>query len=56
MGTGNSYATPHIAGIAALILAKHRELTVFQLKNVLYYTSKNVREALQSKREEMTGG
>ena len=56
VGTGNSYATPHIAGIAALILAKHRELTVFQLKNVLYYTSRNVREALQSKREEMTSG
>ena len=42
MGTGNSYATPHISGIAALILAKHPELTPFQLKSVLYLTADNV--------------
>jgi subtilisin len=48
VGTGNSYATPHIAGMTALILAKHRHLTPFQLKTVLYYTAKNVREALQT--------
>jgi subtilisin family serine protease len=46
MGTGNSYAAPHIAGLAALILSKHPHLTPFQLKTVLYYTAKNVREAL----------
>jgi subtilisin family serine protease len=46
VGTGNSYAAPHIAGLAALILSKHRELTPFQLKTILYYTAKNVREAL----------
>jgi subtilisin family serine protease len=46
VATGNSFATPHIAGIVALILAKHRELTPFQIKSVLYYTSKNVRQAL----------
>jgi subtilisin len=40
--TGNSFATPHIAGIAALILSKHRELTPFQLKSVLYLTATNV--------------
>jgi subtilisin family serine protease len=40
--TGNSFATPHIAGIAALVLSKHRELTPFQLKSVLYLTSTNV--------------
>ncbi|HZU14687.1 MAG TPA: S8 family serine peptidase [Chloroflexota bacterium] len=45
VGTGNSYATPHIVGIAALIQGKHR-LAPFHLKTVLYYTSKNVREAL----------
>lgn len=43
--TGNSFATPHITGIAALILAKHRWLTPFQLKSVLYLTSLNVAEA-----------
>jgi subtilisin len=40
--TGNSFATPHVAGIAALILGKHPELTPFQLKSVLYLTSTNV--------------
>jgi subtilisin len=40
--TGNSFATPHIAGIAALILSNHRELTPFQLKSVLYLTASNV--------------
>jgi len=42
--TGNSFATPHIAGIAALVLSKHRELTPFQLKSVLYLTATNVGE------------
>lgn len=55
-GTGNSYATPHITGICALILSKHPHLTPFQLKTVLYYTAKNVREALQSRREEVVSG
>ena len=40
--TGNSFATPHIAGIATLILAKHPELTPFQLKSVLHLTATNV--------------
>jgi subtilisin len=40
--TGNSFATPHIAGICALILAKHPELTPFQLKSVLHLTAANV--------------
>lgn len=53
--TGNSFATPHIAGIVALILAKHPQLTPFQVKTVMYYTAKNVREALQSTREEVHG-
>jgi subtilisin family serine protease len=39
--TGNSFATPHIAGICALVLAKHPELTPFQLKSVLYQTASN---------------
>lgn len=49
VGSGNSFAAPHIAGIAALILSKHRHLTPFQLKTVLYYTSANVREALMKR-------
>ena len=40
--TGNSFAAPHIAGVAALVLAKHPELTPFQLKSVLYLTATNV--------------
>ncbi|GII01389.1 S8 family peptidase [Planobispora takensis] len=42
-GTGNSFATPHVAGLCALILSKHPALTVFQLKNVLYLTAANVK-------------
>ena len=42
--TGNSFATPHIAGICALILGKHPELTPFQLKSVLQLTASNVDE------------
>ena len=40
--TGNSFATPHIAGICTLILSKHPDLTPFQLKSVLHLTSTNV--------------
>jgi subtilisin len=40
--TGNSFATPHITAISALILGKHPELTPFQLKNTLYLTASNV--------------
>jgi subtilisin family serine protease len=40
--SGNSFATPHIAGICALILGKHPELTPFQLKSVLHLTATNV--------------
>ncbi len=44
-GTGNSYAAPHIAGIAALIRSKHPELRPFQVKTVLCAVAANVREA-----------
>lgn len=40
--TGNSFAAPHIAGIAALIRGKHPELTPFQVKTVLYACASNV--------------
>ncbi len=39
--TGNSFATPHITGLAARILAKHPGLTVFQLKTILYALAAN---------------
>jgi subtilisin family serine protease len=39
--TGNSFAAPHIAGIAALVLGKHPELTPYQLKTVLHLTAAN---------------
>jgi subtilisin family serine protease len=40
--TGNSFATPHITGLCALVLSKHRQLTPFQLKSVLSLTASNV--------------
>jgi subtilisin len=40
--TGNSFATPAISAIAALVLSKHPRLTPFQLKSVLYLISTNV--------------
>src|SRR5918994_4113144 len=40
--TGDSLATPHMSAIRALVLGKHRELTPFQLKSVLYLTAGNV--------------
>jgi subtilisin len=40
--SGNSFATPHVSAICALILAQHPELTPFQLKSVLYLTATNV--------------
>jgi subtilisin len=43
--TGNSYAAPHIAGLAALIGSKHPDLNPAQLKTVLTACAANVREA-----------
>jgi subtilisin len=40
--TGNSFATPHMSGICALVRSKHPELTAFALKNVLFLTASNV--------------
>ncbi|MEZ0342693.1 S8 family serine peptidase [Mycobacterium sp. pV006] len=40
--TGNSYASPHMAGIVAKILGKHPGLTVFQLKTILRELAANV--------------
>jgi subtilisin family serine protease len=44
VATGNSFAAPHIAGIAALIRSKHPGLTPFELKAVLAAISANPRQ------------
>ncbi len=43
VSTGNSFAAPHMAGIAALIRGKHPELTPFQVKTVLHACASNAR-------------
>ncbi len=45
--TGNSYAAPHIAGVAALICSIHPTLRPFQLKSVLWATAANARDGAQ---------
>jgi subtilisin family serine protease len=40
--TGNSFATPHISGICALVRSKHPGLTPFQLKSVLHLIADNM--------------
>jgi subtilisin len=40
--TGNSFATPHMSGICALVLSKHPDLRPFQLKSVLHLIADNV--------------
>jgi len=43
--TGNSFAAPHVAGLCALALAKHPELTAAQVKSLLYLTASNSKGA-----------
>ncbi len=45
--TGNSFAAPHIAGLVALIRAKHPELTPFQVKTVLLACASNTQAAAE---------
>ncbi|QEU90374.1 S8 family peptidase [Streptomyces kanamyceticus] len=40
--TGNSFATPHVAGLCARIVGKHRGMTAFQVKQALFLASANV--------------
>lgn len=41
--TGNSFAAPHIAGLAALLRGKHPDLTPFEIKTVLRALARNAR-------------
>ncbi|MGH2992314.1 MAG: S8 family serine peptidase [Solirubrobacterales bacterium] len=45
--SGNSFATAHLAGICALIRAKHPELAPFELKSVLRLTAANATGAAE---------
>jgi subtilisin len=40
--SGNSFATPYISGLCALILSKHPTLTPFEVKHLLYLAARNV--------------
>ncbi|MCC6792566.1 MAG: S8 family serine peptidase [Thermomicrobiales bacterium] len=46
--TGNSFAAPHVAGIAAKILGRHPGVNVFQLKSILWSLCANVAGAPSS--------
>jgi len=49
--TGNSFATPRITGLCARVLAEHPQLTVFELKSVLYQIAANVGAASATENE-----
>lgn len=49
--TGNSFATPRITGLCARILAEHPNLTVFELKSVLFQIAANVGAASATENE-----
>ena len=40
--TGNSFATPYVAGLCARLLSTHPRMTSFQLKSALYLSAANV--------------
>ena len=48
VATGNSFAAPHVTAMVALILAKHRGLTPFEVKAVLAAVADNPRRAGRS--------
>jgi subtilisin family serine protease len=47
VATGNSFAAPHLAGIATLIREKHPEASPFEVKTILAATSDGARESGQ---------
>ena len=48
VATGNSFAAPHIAGLAALVASKHPRLTPFEVKAVLAATANLPAQAVPS--------
>ena len=40
--TGNSFATPYVAGLCALFRSRYPRLTPFQVKTLLYLSAANV--------------
>lgn len=46
--TGNSFACPHIAGIIALLLENHPNMTPFQVKSALYAIARENQELAES--------
>ncbi len=48
VATGNSFATPHVSGMVALLRSKHPHLTPFQVKAVLHALSDNAAVAGQA--------
>lgn len=49
--TGNSFACPHIAGIIALLIEKHPNLTPFQVKSALYAIAQENENLAQRNKE-----
>ena len=43
--TGNSFATPHVSGLVALLRSRHPHLDVAAVKTVLRLTATNVQDA-----------
>ena len=50
VATGNSFAAPHVAGMAARILSKHPGLTPFELKAILAAVANNPRPTARRSR------
>jgi subtilisin family serine protease len=44
VASGNSFATPHISGLVALMMSKHPEMTSFQVKSTLQALAENSRQ------------
>lgn len=55
VATGNSFAAPHIAGLVALILAKHPGMTPFEVKAILAAVADNPRLARRAQRSRSRG-